>query len=162
MIQLRDSVLIRVPPENVWAWLSALPDHYRQWHPAHTDCRYVRGNSLAVGAVLQVDEQLHGRPHSLRLHADVVVPHRVLRYSGRGFRGAFVLEPVDGGTRVTAELAFGLRLPLVGSLLDRVLDRWLASRLAAFHVHMREESANLKRLLEAEHTAQPGAADASR
>jgi hypothetical protein len=153
VIRLRDSVLIQVPPEDVWAWLSELPRRYRNWHPAHIDCRYIRGDSLTVGAVLQVDEQLHGKPHSLRLHADVVVPHRLLRYSGRGFRGEFLLESVKEGTLFTAELEFGLRLPLVGRLLDLVFRRALAGRLSALQVHMREEGANLKRLLEAEHTA---------
>jgi hypothetical protein len=151
VVQLRDSVLIHVPPERVWAWLNELPRHYRAWHPAHADCRYVRGDRLTVGAVLQVDEQLHEKPHSLRLHADVVVPYRLLRYSGRGFRGAFVLEPAKEGTRFIAELEFGLALPLVGRLIDVVLRRLLANRLAAVQVHMREEGVSLKQLLEAEH-----------
>lgn len=153
MIELRDSVVIHVPPERVWAWLSELPMHYREWHPAHVDGRYAQGDQLAVGALLQVDERLHGKPHSLKFRADVVVPHRLLRYSGRGFRGAFVLEPTEEGTRFTAELAFGLRLPFIERLLDRVLRRWLASRLSALQAHMREEGVNLKQLLEAGHAA---------
>lgn len=153
MIQLRHSVHIGVAPERVWAWFNDLPRHYRDWHPAHIDCRYVRGDTLTVGAILQVDEQLHEKPHSLRLHADVVIPHRLLRYSGRGFRGAFILEPDGGGTFFAAELEFGTRLPLVGSLLDIVLRRVLAKRLAALQAHMREESQNLKQLLEAKPSA---------
>lgn len=149
MIQLRDTVDIQAPPERVWAWLNELPHHYRDWHPAHIDCRYIRGDNLAVGAVLQVNEYLHEKPHSLMLHADVVVPDRLLRYSGRGFRGAFILEPVDEGTRFTAELEFGICLPLGGRLLDVVLRRVLAKRLSAFQTHMREEGENLRRLLEA-------------
>ena len=61
-----------------------------------------------------------------------------------------MLEPVDEGTRFTAELEFGLWLPVVGPLLDMVLSRVLARRLAAIRVHMREEGQNLKRLLEAQ------------
>jgi hypothetical protein len=153
VVQLRDTVFIRVPPERVWAWLTELPRHYRAWHPSHVDCRYVRGDTLKVGAVLQVEEQLHGKAHALRLHADAVVPQRLLRYSGRGFRGGFILEPAKQGTRFTAELEFGLSLPLVGRLLDVVLGRWLANRLSAFQAHMREEGVNLKQLLEAERAA---------
>lgn len=148
MIQLRDRVRIDVPQERVWAWLNELPRHYGDWHPAHIDCGYVRGDKLAVGAVLQVDEQLHGKPHSLRLHADVVVPQRLIRYSGRGFRGAFILEPVGQGTCFTAELEFGIRVPLVGRLLDVVLRRAFAEQLAALQTHMREENQNLRQLLE--------------
>jgi len=159
MVQLRDAVHIHVPPERVWAWLNELPRHYRDWHPAHINCRYVRGNSLTAGAVLQVDEQLHGQPHSLRLRADVAVPARLLRYSGRGFRGAFILEPVDTGTRFTAELELGTRVPLVGPLLDRVLRRVLAGRLSALQAHMREESQNLRALLERQWRCRPNADD---
>ena len=64
-----------------------------------------------------------------------------------------MLEPADDGTRFTAELKFGLTLPLVGWLLDFVLRRWLASQLSAFQRHMREEGQNLKRLLEAQGAA---------
>jgi hypothetical protein len=84
----------------------------------------------------------------LTLHADVVVPHRLLRYSGRGFRGAFILDPVGAGTRFTAELELGSRLPVIGWLLDLVLRRWLAQRLCAVREHMREEGERLKHLLE--------------
>lgn len=153
MIQLRDTVVIHVPPERVWAWLNDLPLHYREWHPAHRECRYVRGDRLTVGAIVQMDEQLHGKAHSLTIHASAVVPHRLLRYRGRGFQGAFLLEPADGGTRFTAELELGLRWPLVGSLLDMVWRRVLAHRLSAIQVHMHEEGQNLKQLLESRHAA---------
>lgn len=148
MIRLHDTVHIETPPQRVWAWLDALPRHYRDWHPSHLDCRYVRGNHLSAGAVLHVDERLHGKPHSLILHADVVVPNRLLRYYGRGVRGAFILEPVGQDTRFTAELELGMRLPVIGRLLDSVLQRLLAKRLAAVQEHMREEGQNLKQLLE--------------
>ena len=148
VVRLHDTVLIQVPPDRVWAWLTDLPRHYREWHPAHLDCRYVRGNSLTTGAALQVVEQLHGKPHSLKLHATVVVPNRLLRYTGRGFQGAFILEPAERGTCFTAELELGIHLPVVGRLLDTVLRRLLAKRLTAFQVHMREEGQKLKELLE--------------
>lgn len=150
MIRLRDSILIDVPPERVWAWLVELPAHYRAWHPAHVTCRYERGTSLEVGAVLYVEEELHGRRHRLCLQATEVIPGRVMRYRSRGFRGAFLLEPVTGGTRFTAELDFGIRTPGIGSALDAIMRRVLAGRLAAFRTHMRQEGENLKRVLERE------------
>jgi len=146
VIRLHDTVHIEAPPERVWAWLDGLPRHYRDWHPAHVDCRYVRENHLTTGAVLQLDERLHGKPHSLTLRADVVVPGQLLRYSGRGVRGAFILEPVGNGTRFTAQLELGSRLPMIGRLLDPVLRRLLAQRLSDIQEHMREESQNLKHL----------------
>lgn len=148
MIRLRDSILIDVPPDRVWAWLNDLPSHYREWHPAHVTCRYERGTSLVVGAVLYVEEYLHQRLHRLRLRATEVVPGRVLRYRSRGFRGAFVLELAEGGTRFTAELDFGTRTPVIAFVLDALLRTLLGRQLAAFQAHMGEEGQNLKRLLE--------------
>ncbi len=153
MIELRDSIIIDVSPERVWAFLKDLPRHYREWHPDHVVCRYERGESLQVGAVLYFEEYLHGRPHGLRLRATEVVPGRLVRYSDHGYRGAFVLEPAAGGTRFTAELSFGTRVPGVGKVIDAILRRLLRSRLIALQTHMREEGQNLKRLLEREASA---------
>lgn len=145
---LRDTVLIHVPPPRVWAWLDNLPQHYAQWHPAHRGCRYLRGEHLVMGAVLRIDEELHGKPHTMTLRAVAVQPGRLLRYAGRGFRGAFILDPDDAGTRFTAELEFGIRVPVIGGFLDRLLRRVLATRLEALRCHMQEEGRNLKRILE--------------
>jgi uncharacterized protein YndB with AHSA1/START domain len=150
MIQVRDSVLIAVSPPKVWAWLCDLPIHYRQWHPAHLRCRYVHGNTLKAGAVLTVEEELHGRVHRLKLRATEIVPNRLLRYSSWGLRGAFVLEEANGGTRFTATLRFGVAVPWIGRIADRVLGRVFATRLAAVQEHMHEEGRNLKHLLERE------------
>jgi hypothetical protein len=141
-------VHIEAAPERIWNWLDGLPRHYREWHPSHLDCRYIRGNHLTEGAVLHVHERLHGKLHSLTLRADVVVPDRLLRYSGRGVRGAFILEPAGHGTRFTAQLEVGAPLPLIGRLVDPVLRRLMAKRLSEVQEHMREEGRNLKHLLE--------------
>jgi uncharacterized protein YndB with AHSA1/START domain len=148
MIRLSDSIIIQAPPERVWAWLGELPAHYRDWHPDHVACRYERGTTFDVGAVVHIEERLHGRMHRFRLRATEIVPGRVIRYRDRLFGGAFLLEPVNGGTRFTAELEFGLRTPIIGQMLDRILRPALTRRLAALETHMREEGVNLKRLLE--------------
>jgi hypothetical protein len=148
VIRLRDTIHIKVPPEVVWTWLEELPAHYREWHPAHVTCRYERGESLEVGATLCVEERLHRKVHRLRLRATHVVPGRMMRYRSRVFTGAFLLEPANGGTRFTAEVAFGIPAPVIGTVIDAVLRTFMARRLAAFRAHMHEEGENLKRLLE--------------
>jgi uncharacterized protein YndB with AHSA1/START domain len=148
VIQLRDTVFIETPPQKVWAWLADLPDHYREWHPAHVHCWYEHGNGLETGAILRVEEELHGRLHRLRLWTTEVVPNRLLRYSSWGLRGAFLLEEANGGTRVTATLGVGVAVPLIGPLVDWALGQIFGTRLAAVQEHMHEEGRNLKRLLE--------------
>lgn len=151
VIQLRDTILIETPPEKVWAWLCDLPDHYREWHPAHVRCWYESGRTLEAGTVFGVEEELHGRAHHLTLVATEVVPNRLLRYSSWGLRGGFLLEEANDGTHFTATLSFGVDAPLIGTLVDRVLGRLFATRLAAVQRHMHEEGRNLKRLLEHGH-----------
>jgi hypothetical protein len=151
VIRLRNTILIHAPPERVWAWLDDLPSHYRDWHPAHLTCRYERGQHLEAGAVLYTEELLHHRLHRLRLRATEVVAGRAVHYRGRGFTGAFLLEPVNGSTAFTAELAFGMRPGVLGDLLDWLLRRLLAGRLAALRTHLHEEGINLKRLVEEQH-----------
>ena len=148
MIELHDTVFIEAPPEEVWAWLADLPGHYREWHPAHGRCWYQHGNALQAGAILGVEEELHGRLHRLRLRATEIVPNRLLRYSSRGLRGTFLLEAANGGTRFTATLGFGVAVPLIGPLADWALRRLFGTRLAAIQTHMHEEGQNLKRLLD--------------
>ena len=46
MIELRDTVAIEAGPREVWGWLEALPDHYRQWHPDHLEAE--EGQNLRV------------------------------------------------------------------------------------------------------------------
>ena len=150
MIELRDTVLIAASPSKVWAWLSDLPSHYRQWHPAHVRCRYEQGDALKAGAVLAVEEELHGRVHRFKLRATEIIPNRLLRYSSWGLRGAFVLEEADGGTRLTATLSFGVAVPWIGRIADSILNRVFATRLAAVQGHMHEEGRNLKDILERE------------
>lgn len=63
-------------------------------------------------------------------------------------RGAFLLEPLRGATRFTAELDFGVASPVLAPLVDAILQKVFGRQLAAFRVHLREEGANLKRLME--------------
>ena len=157
MIRLEESIIIDVPATRVWSWLSDLPRHYREWHPAHLSCRYVRGERLETGSVLQIEEHLHGKPHSLTLCATAVIPNRLLQYAGRGFRGAFELESTNGGTSFTASLECGWRIPFIGRFIDAVARRALGNRLAALRRHMEEEGRNLKRLLQSD--PRPGSTD---
>ncbi len=109
----------------MWAWLADLPQHYTAWHPAHTRCGYAKGHCLETGAVLAVEEELHGRPHRLRLRATEVVQNRLVRYSSPGTRGVFRLEEVNGGTRFTATLGFGVAVPILGRIAGSNLKRLL-------------------------------------
>ena len=58
------------------------------------------------------------------------------------------MEPRDSGTLFTAEIFFGTKTPLVGTLLDKILPTFMGCRLQALEQHMVEEGRNLKKILE--------------
>lgn len=151
MIELRDETEIRASPGRVFDWLGHLQDNYLIWHPDHRSCRYLRGEPLQVGSVIEIEELLHGHHHRMRLRVTEVEPNVRLRYRiARGVVGAFAAEPHDGGVLFIADLRFGTRMPIFGRLIDVLLGGLFRKRIEAVRRHMAEEGRNLKRLLESD------------
>jgi len=149
MIKLSDTILISTDPDTLFAWFADLPGHYRAWHPDHVSCRYEGAHGLRAGARLHAEEYLHGRLHKLRFRITRVAPSSLVEYRlGPGVRGAFRAEQGPTGTHFTAELEFGVGWPLLGPLLDFLLERLFSARIDAVRQHMKEEGVNLKRILE--------------
>lgn len=153
MLTISDSVEIAAPAADVWRWLCDLPEHYTARHPAHHGCRIVQGRLWEPSAIVEMQEELHGRPHRLLFEVLEVLPGREIKYrAGPWLRGRFSVEDLNGHSCFTAELSFGL--PGLGGILDRPLSRVFRRRISAVRQHQREEGANLKRLLE--HDADAG------
>jgi hypothetical protein len=149
MIELYDTVLIRRSPEVVWSWLEHLPEHYLEWHPDHRGCRWIRGEGFVPGAVMEVHEDLHGKPHRLRMELKDVDPGRRVDFRiAPGLAGAFEVQPAAAGSRFIATITVGSPAPVVGRIVDLILDRAMHSRLKAMRRHQVEEGKNLKALLE--------------
>lgn len=152
MIELRDTVTVDAAPEEVWDWLEALPDHVLEWHPDHRGARWVRGGAFVPGAVMEVREILHGKPHRLRMALTGVEPGRRVSYRILpGLNGEFVVDGVDDGAEFTAVITLGVRAPVIGPLVDWLLRWSMKSRIEAISRHQAEEGANLKSLLERPH-----------
>lgn len=152
MIELRDTVTINAAPTEVWNWLEALPDHALEWHPDHRGARWVRGGAFVPGAVMEVREILHGKPHRLRMALTEVEPGRRVCYRILpGLGGELMVDALDEGTKFTAVIAMGVRAPVIGALVDRLLHWSMKSRIDAIRRHQAEEGANLKSLLERPH-----------
>lgn len=144
MIEISDTVVLDAPPEAVWRWLDALPEHYLEWHPDHVSCRWSRGASFAPGAAMEVEERLHGKLHRLTMTVTRVEPGELIRYRiGPGTSGSFALEPLDGRSRFTAALQIGTAAPVIGAVADAALRIVLRRRLDALRRHQQEEGENL-------------------
>lgn len=152
MISLIDQIVIETSPAALVAWFNALPEHYLAWHPDHVSCRFLKGSMWQVGSVLEAQEYLHGKLHTLRFIVTEVEPEKKFVYKippGLGW-GAFILQQQGGSVTFTAELHIGSKLPLLGRIVDFVLNSFFKSRIEATRIHMREEGINLKAIMESE------------
>jgi len=143
-MQISDTVEINAPPEVLFDWLSHLDQHYRQWHPDHRDCYWLRGDHMAVGSVLYAEEILHNKLHKLRYRITRVEPGRSVEFQLLGSigllvpRGVFSVTPTANGCRFTATL-----YPRAGGLLQHLMP----GRVNALITHQQEEGESLQRIL---------------
>jgi len=149
MISFRDKVEIRTTPRRLFCWLGRLPEVYAAWHPDHVACRVVSGSMLEVGSVIECEEYLHGKLHSMRLRMTKSIPDRRIEYVIQGMgRGAFEAEVDRDTVGFIAELDIGLNAPIVGRLFDLIFHWVFPRRIEAMRQHMAEEGQNLKAILE--------------
>lgn len=141
----RDSIEISVPPEDVYDWLMNIVKNYQSWHPAHVDCRWLKGEPFEIGSVLYAEEYLGGELHRLKFKIT-----RIKENKGFEFRtlfpasifvpkGEFVIEPTKVGSLFTATLYYRF-----GKLLSLLAKK----EKEAIEQHQKEEGVNLKSLLE--------------
>ena len=148
MLILEDIAELRATPREVYDWFRNLVDNYRDWHPDHVSCRYVRGKQLRVGSVLYVEEYLHGRLHRLRFKLTSREPDSGFRYRiAPGLRGGFRITPMNSGARLEAKVCIGWNLPIIGPVVDFVVTKLFKAELNDLRAHMREEGQNLSSLL---------------
>ncbi len=151
MISLLEASHIPATPERVWEFFRELDRSYADWHPGHLRWKTLRGEPLAQGAVWFADEWIGPMRVSGRFFITQSEPGRFFAYRV-GFPhslghagGSFRFVPTRTGCRLEQEVHMGFSTPIVGPLLDRLLARLLPIR--ELHSHMREEQANLARLL---------------
>lgn len=150
MVILRDTVEINAPVKEVYSFFLHFQENYLAWHPDHTFCRYLTDGPLRIGSVIYVEEVLHGRPHRLKMRLTGLELNSRIDYQlFPGAWGSFIFDQKDARTSLfTAELRFGLALPILGKLLDPILRLLLSSQLQGIERHMNEEGKNLKKGME--------------
>lgn len=144
MITLRDSIEISARPEQVYEWLTSLDDHYGEWHHDHVRCVYEAGG-VEEGGTFCFEEYIHGDLHKIKGRITRLDENRAIEYrclfpaSIICPEGSFIIEKSGDHSVFTATLSF--RFAWLFSTLAK-------DRVEAIKVHMREESENLKSLLE--------------
>lgn len=136
------AVVIARPPAAVFAVLCDVEQNHR-WSSTARSARATSHGPIGVGSTAHEASVFLGR--HLEVDSTIVefVPDRTLGYVTSGgpfpFRGAFLLEPLDGGTRLRATFD----APLSGAL--RLVDPVFA---VVARRKLRTDLANLKRLME--------------
>jgi uncharacterized protein YndB with AHSA1/START domain len=142
---LKDSIEIKTTPEKIFEWLIHMDDHYKEWHPDHVACYWVKGEPAEEGSVLSVEEYVHGDLHNMKFRISTVKTNRRIEYrvlfpqSLLCPRGSFSIDQKDGSCIFTATLSFRF---------DTLLSTFFRKRVEALTLHMKEEGENLKQLLE--------------
>ena len=143
MIALKESIEIRAAPQKVFDWFRHLDKNYVSWHRDHVKWTFEGG--LREGERCEYEEVLHGDLHRVNAVLTRVVDDRMIEFRNTfpmSFlcpRGSFAFEQVGDKTLFTATLFFR------AGRLFRTLAR---RRVEAVIHHMKEESQNLKQILE--------------
>ena len=119
------------------------------WHPDHVRCWYLEDGPLEEGSIFFVQEYLHKKVMTLEFHVTKVVPFSRIDYRIPPMvKGTFTIEDHGDSVLLTAEICFGTKSPILGSLLDWMLSAVIGRRLKALKQHMVEEGRNLGLILE--------------
>lgn len=146
MITLKDSIVIKRPPEAIFEWFDHFMENYKKWHPKdHVSAKWIKGKNFEEGSVLYVEEYLGEKLEKLKFKGTKKIKNKLIEYkllfphslicSG----GSFVVKPHKTGSVFTATLSFPF-----GSILSKLMP----ARVKALKKHMKEEGENLKKLLE--------------
>jgi hypothetical protein len=149
MITLRDSIEIKTCPEEVFDFFIHFRENFMAWHPDHIRCWYLEDGPLKEGSTFFIQEYLHKRVMTLGFHVTRLEPPSKIEYRiSRLVKGSFHIDSQLDNVSFTAEISFGMEIPVIGDLLDAMLKTFIGHRLKALTQHMVEEGRNLKMILE--------------
>ena len=155
MIVLRDTIEIKVQPEKIFQWFAHLDKNFRSWHPKeHVECRYLKGSPLERDSILYFEVYLLGKLQKAKYHITNVNPNSRIEYrmefplSLLGGGGAWIVEPHGANLLFMNDIYLGTKLPLLGSVMDKLIQLFFGRLNEAFKQHMAEEDQNLKKIME--------------
>lgn len=94
MLVLRKITDIHTTAKTAYHWFEQLEQHYHKRHSDHIACQWENGSMAMPGSTLELEENLHGRLHRLRLKITEVVPGELVRYRiAPGLSGTFRFPP---------------------------------------------------------------------
>lgn len=144
MIALKDTIEIKVSPEQIFQFFVHFKENFHAWHADHVKCGWI-GKPAKEGSILCVEEYLHAKLHKLKMLMIKIESNRKIEYkllfpmSVICPKGSFIIEPKGRSCIFTATLSFRF---------GRLFSKLAKNRVEGIKTHMKEEGENLKRLLE--------------
>lgn len=157
---ITEETIIKTSPENIWNFLTSLhtDDNYKKWHPAdHVVYILRKGDMTKVGGAAYFVEHMGNFTLKLTYTTKVANYPTYLEYRAvpplswlHAGRGSFQMLPVDPKTtRFIAYVEYGYNMPIIGTIIDLVIEKFIRYEDARKHMH--EEGENLKAILEKSH-----------
>ena len=152
MITLRDSIEIKTTPERIFDWFKNMDKHFTEWHPNHKKFVKLTGG-MDEGDVVYFEECVNGKWYKAKFKITKI------ERTESGWRAelktllariSFIAEAKEDGCIFTHIESFGFKTPIIGNIVDFILQKVLRSRTRFDLIQrdMEEDGKNLKRILE--------------
>lgn len=158
MRTITEETIVNATPERVWDFLVNLHlgDNYKRWHPKdHVSFKLLKGNNMGdVGSEAHFKEYIGGFPLFLSYKTVAAKYPEYLGYTAipplswlHLGKGTLRMEKLpDGTTRLTAHFEYGWSVPVIGKLLDWLIEHIVKNSAGKKHMH--EEGENIKKIVE--------------
>lgn len=157
MRTITEEAIIKATPEQIWDFLTNLhvDDNYKKWHPTdHITYDLRKGSMGKVGGKAYFAEQIGRFTLKLSYKTKVANYPTYLEYTAapplswlHAGRGSFQILPADPKTtRFIAYVEYGYSTPVLGALIDWIVEKFI--RYEDARKHMYEEGEHLKTILE--------------
>jgi hypothetical protein len=145
-LRLEDSIEIKTKPQKIFDFFLNLPKNYKNWHPSHLSCKWLKKTEKVIGSEIYCEEYLHGALHKLKFRISNLEPNKRINYqilfpiSLIITKGSFIIQKKDEEVCLfTANISFRF---------SWFLRKFFQRRMILMSEHMKEEGDYLKKILE--------------
>lgn len=154
---ITETIEIQTTPEQVWNFLTNLDkdNNYKKWHPTdHITYALRKGSMGNIGGEAYFVERIGKFTLRLTYKVTNVNYPTYVEYTAapplswlHAGRGTFKMEAIDSNTtRFIAYVEYGYEVPIIGTVIDWIVERIVKYEDAQKHMH--EEGENIKVILE--------------
>jgi len=147
---LKDSIVIKSTPEEIWEFFADLEQNYKNWHPKdHILFRWTGGKPMETGSAFYAEQYVMGEIKKYKGTIGESIPNRKIVFelsfpmSLFSPRFEWQIKPQGQSSVFTAKtyVRFGI-------LYKKFFKKGMKAMIEAHNKHTGQEAENLKRILE--------------